>query len=328
MIKTSLAVMFICLGLCSCLTTGNTTVTDRKQEGETTQQIEEMDQQPAETTEKAVEPPAPAPQKELPPPPPPQPNLSLSAGKTPAEIRVDQDFKTDFIVTVMDADANVPVEGAEVTVTYPETKADGTIRFASTKLESDTNGVVTFTAPKATFACKSQVTFSVESRNGVQNVTIPYQVRTNRHNKGGTISILDYTLAGNPVRDNSRSASALLTVLIRYGFSGIGLADFVNEIHSGSTESVYRAARNLIGSSSNFFVFGTVKYNGDIVQEGGKYSIPLVGEITCLNMRDGAVLHHNVIEVVGTGSSEWAALENARKDLYAQQAATSIIYGM
>ena len=61
MIKTSLAVMFICLGLCSCLTTGNTTVTDREQEGQPTQQIEEMDQQPAETTEKAVEPPAPAP---------------------------------------------------------------------------------------------------------------------------------------------------------------------------------------------------------------------------------------------------------------------------
>ncbi|MBO5123662.1 MAG: hypothetical protein J6C11_00895, partial [Spirochaetaceae bacterium] len=64
MIKTSLAVIFICLGLCSCLTTGNTTVTDRKQEGQTTQQIEKMVQQPAETTEKAVE--TPAPQKELP----------------------------------------------------------------------------------------------------------------------------------------------------------------------------------------------------------------------------------------------------------------------
>ena len=71
-----------------------------------------------------------------------------------------------------------------------------------------------------------------------------------------------------------------------------------------------------------------MKYNGDIVQEGGTYSIPLKGEITCLNMRDGTVLHHDVIEVVGTDSSEWAALENARKDLYAQQAATSIIYGM
>ena len=59
MIKTSLAVMFTCLGLCSCLTTGNTTVTDREQEGQPTQQIEEMAQQPAETTENALETPGP-----------------------------------------------------------------------------------------------------------------------------------------------------------------------------------------------------------------------------------------------------------------------------
>lgn len=321
MIKTSLAVMLICAGLCSCLTTSPTADIDTEEQIQHTPATDQLNPEP---TIEAVE----ESQIELPPPPPPLPNLSLSAGKTPAEIRVDQTFKTAFMVTVIDADTNVPVEGAEVTVTYPEAKADGTLLFASTKLESDANGVVTFTAPKATFACKSQVTFTVNSRSGTQRVEIPYQVRTNRHNKGGTISILDYTLAGSPIRDNSRSASALLTVLIRYGFSGIGLADFVNEIHSGSTESVYRAARNLIGSSSNFFVFGTVKYNGDIVQEGGTYSIPLKAEITCLNMRDGAALHHDVIEVVGTGSSEWAALENARKDILGPAAATSIIYGM
>lgn len=326
MIKRSLVLMFICLGLCSCLTTSPTADTDTADLMQVEQEADQQNPPSQQNTETTVET-----AEELtvePPPPPPLPNLSLTAGKTPAEIRVDQTFKSDFSVTVMDADANVPVEGAEVTVTYPEAKADGKIIFATQELTSNTEGIATFTAPKATFACKSQVTFSIESRSGTQRVEIPYQVRTNRHNKGGTISILDYTLAGNPIRDNSRSASALLTVLIRYGFSGIGLADFVNEINSGSTEAVYRAARNLIGNSSNFFVFGTVKYNGDIVQEGGKYSIPLKAEITCLNMGDGKVLHTDVIEVVGTGTSEWAALENARKDLFGPAAATSIIYGM
>ena len=45
-------------------------------------------------------------------------------------------------------------------------------------------------------------------------------------------------------------------------------------------------------------------------------------------MRTGKELFHTVIEVVGTGSSEWAALQNARMDLFGPQAAEAIIHGM
>ena len=71
-----------------------------------------------------------------------------------------------------------------------------------------------------------------------------------------------------------------------------------------------------------------VKYNGEVTQKDGVFYTPLIGDLTCLEMKTGKELFHTVIEVVGEGSSEWAALQNARMDLFAPQAAEAIIHGM
>ena len=63
-------------------------------------------------------------------------------------------------------------------------------------------------------------------------------------------------------------------------------------------------------------------------EKDGVFYTPLIGDITCLEMKTGKELFHTVIEVVGTGSSEWAALQNARMDLFGPQAAEAIIHGM
>ena len=315
-------VLVFCLLFSSCLTTKESgdSATPQQQEEVSLDNISENTSTAAEETESPLEP-------ELP-PPPPLPNLSLQSGKTPAAIRVGQSFKTNFTATVVDKDTNLAAEGITVTVTYPANKKNATITFATTELTTDATGTVTFTPPDTSFTCNSEITFSVESRDGRENTTIPYQVKTDRYNKGGNIAIVDYGLTGNPIRDNSRSASALLTALIRNGFSSIGNVDFVNEVHSGDQEKIYQAAFKLIGNNSNFLVYGTVKYNGEVTQKDGVYYTPLIGDLTCLEMRTGKELFHTVIEVVGTGSSEWAALQNARMDLFGPQAAEAIIHGM
>ena len=315
-------VLIFCLLFSSCLTTKESgdSSTPQQQEEVSLDNISENTSTAAEETEIPLEP-------ELP-PPPPVPDLSLKAGKTPAAIRVGQSFKTDFTATVLNQETEAAEVGVTVTVTYPAGKDTTEISFATTELTTDDQGQVSFTPPDTSFTCNSEITFSVESRDGRETTTIPYQVKTDRYNKGGNIAIVDYGLTGNPIRDNSRSASALLTALIRNGFSSIGNVDFVNEVHSGDQEKIYQAAFNLIGNNSNFLVYGTVKYNGEVTQKDGVYYTPLIGDITCLEMRTGKELFHTVIEVVGEGSSEWAALQNARMDLFGPQAAEAIIHGM
>ena len=315
-------VLIFCLLFSSCLTTKESgdSSTPQQQEEVSLDNISENTSTAAEETEIPLEP-------ELP-PPPPVPDLSLKAGKTPAAIRVGQSFKTDFTATVLNQETEAAEVGVTVTVTYPAGKDTTEISFATTELTTNEEGIVSFTPPDTSFTCNSEITFSVESRDGRETTTIPYQVKTDRYNKGGNIAIVDYGLTGNPIRDNSRSASALLTALIRNGFSSIGNVDFVNEVHSGDQEKIYQAAFNLIGNNSNFLVYGTVKYNGEVTQKDGVYYTPLIGDITCLEMRTGKELFHTVIEVVGEGSSEWAALQNARMDLFGPQAAEAIIHGM
>lgn len=321
MIKTSLlgAALALCMAFSSCLATTSMDPLSRQQQetGSPASDGADAGAMGAEAAAAVAEP-------QL----PPLPNLSIAAGKTPARIRVDQTFATDFTATVLDEDTDSPAAGIPVTLRYPAGRLNDTVSFATRELTTDGNGMVSFAPPDTSFTCDSQVTFSVESKGGTKEVSIPYQVRTDRHNKGGVISIVDYTRDGRPVRDNSRSASALLTAFIRNGFSNVGLIDFVNEIHAGDQQKIYQAAKGMIAGSSNFFVYGTVKYNGDMAQEGSGYLIPLVGELTCLDVKTGKELYHTVIEVVGRGSSEWAALQNARMDLFAAQAAESILYGM
>lgn len=315
-------VLIFCLLFSSCLTTKESgdSATPQQQEEASLDNISENTSTAAEETEIPLEP-------ELP-PPPPVPDLSLKAGKTPAAIRVGQSFKTDFTATVLNQETEAAEVGVTVTVTYPAGKDTTEISFATTELTTDDQGQVSFTPPDTSFTCNSEITFSVESRDGREKTTIPYQVKTNRHNKGGNIAIVDYGLTGNPIRDNSRSASALLTALIRNGFSSIGNVDFVNEVHSGDQAKIYQAAYNLIGNNSNFLIYGTVKYNGEVTKKDGVYYTPLIGDLTCLEMKTGKELFHTVVEVVGTGSSEWAALQNARMDLFGPQAAEAIIHGM
>lgn len=316
-------VVVVCLLFSSCLTTKESgdSATPQQQEEVSLDNMSENTSTAAEETEIPLEP-------ELPPPPPPVPNLSLKAGKTPTAIRVGQNFTTNFTATVINQETESAESGITVTVTYPASKDTTEISFATTELTSDETGTVTFTPPDTSFTCNSRVTFTVKSKDGNKTTSIPYIVKTNRHNKGGNIAIVDYGLTGKPIRDNSRSASALLTALIKNGFSSIGNVDFVNEIHSGDQAKIYQAAYNLIGNNSNFLIYGTVKYNGEVTEKDGVFYTPLIGDITCLEMKTGKELFHTVIEVVGEGSSEWAALQNARMDLLGPQAAEAIIYGM
>ena len=156
---------------------------------------------------------------------------------------------------------------------------------------------------------------------------MPYLVTTNRFSWGGIISILDYTKNGKPIRDNSLSGSAILTAMMKNGFSRIGLIDFVDEIDAGNKDMIYKSAFDLIGTNTSFFIYGTVKYNGSIDFVDPQYHLPLQCEITCVNMKDGVILYETTVNVTGCGNSEWEALNNART-LLGSEIVSKIIFGI
>ena len=87
------------------------------------------------------------------------------------------------------------------------------------------------------------------------------------------------------------------------------------------------AAKPMIGSSSNYLIFGTVKYEQVITQIEDGYMCTLVGDITCLNMKDGSVLYHTTKTASATDAKDWQVLPKVRADL-ATQIADAIYYGM
>lgn len=252
----------------------------------------------------------------------------LEVGNTPSEIKVGQSFLSNFYVVVKDKETQLAVSGEEVSVTYPAGKKDGVVLYETEIVVSDGDGYVFFVPVKTTFSCNDTVTFEIHSKDGIATAEIPYKVSTNLYNRGGNISIVDYTKNGNPVTSNSQSASALLLSFMRNGFSKIGLMDFVQEIHTDNTAEIQRQAYNMVGNQSAFIIYGTVKYDGEVTQKDGKYQVPLVSTLTAMDIKTGKKLCSTEIKVIGQGNSEWEAMENARKDLWAPQATEFFKYNM
>ena len=242
----------------------------------------------------------------------------------PNKIKKGNQFKTPFAVKITDSRTNEPKVGVKITVSYPIKKINDNVEFECTEIISDSNGIGSFFPKDTSFSCKSIITFSLENE---KEVSMPYLVTTNRFSWGGIISILDYTKNGKPIRDNSLSGSAILTAMMKNGFSRIGLIDFVDEIDAGNKDMIYKSAFDLIGTNTSFFIYGTVKYNGSIDFVDPQYHLPLQCEITCVNMKDGVILYETTVNVTGCGNSEWEALNNART-LLGSEIVSKIIFGI
>ena len=93
------------------------------------------------------------------------------------------------------------------------------------------------------------------------SIDLPYLVATNMKASGGSIAIVDFTKAGKPITSNSETSSAVLTELIKKGFTRIGNCDFVNEVASKNDAAVQRSASELFGKSVTYLIYGTVKYD-------------------------------------------------------------------
>ena len=262
--------------------------------------------------------------------------INLSVNTYPNETVKGKAFSAPFTFKAVKSDGS-PATGLELSISYPETKINGNTGFALANLTTDSNGTVTFIPATPAYSFNSEI--RVYPSGDIANpeiqklaekaaVTAPYKVRTNRANKGGTISLLDFSSSGKPLANESSSSSSLLMTLMRKGFTRIGNADFSAAILTDDVSTVYKAAKALVGNNSSYLIFGKVTYLSPAEKTPeGKYSLTLEGNVTCLDMTDGSIL----CQIKTTGSSteetQVACLVAARKAL-AENLAQEINYGL
>ncbi|MCI1209699.1 MAG: hypothetical protein LKF96_09675 [Treponema sp.] len=244
-------------------------------------------------------------------------------------------FKEPYVLEVKKEDAS-PVADFSVNISYPESRTDGVIVYKTVQVKTDADGKISFDPPVPEFSFDDKVTFypaPVSSDPAIvkiateSSVSAPWMVKTDYTWKGGLISLVDYNTHGNPITTNTVSSSKLLMDLIQNGFSSIGNADFTAQIRTGDRNAVYTAAKDLVGHSAKYLIYGTVKYVDTPHKTDEGFACTLQGDITCLNMDDGSVLFKTEQLATAEETAEWKVTGSARQKL-ADKLCHLIIYGL
>ena len=242
-------------------------------------------------------------------------------------------FKSAFSVKLVSKTGMVNPQNLKYTVTYPIIDAEGKKTTATQVLEPSDDGTIEFTSPAYQGAISSSATFKVDlpeivytDFENTPTIDLPYLVATNMKASGGSIAIVDFTKAGKPITSNSETSSAVLTELIKKGFTRIGNCDFVNEVVSKNDAAVQRSAVELFGKSVTYLIYGTVKYDTVEKTDAG-FHVVLRAELKARHILQNKELFATTIISEATEKSEWAAINAARKKL-AYTASNQVLYGM
>ncbi|MBR6216431.1 MAG: hypothetical protein IKQ84_08480 [Spirochaetaceae bacterium] len=242
-------------------------------------------------------------------------------------------FKSVFSVKLVSKTGMVNPQKLKYTVTYPIIDTEGKKTTATQTLEPSEDGIIEFTSPAYQGAISSSATFKVDlpaivytEFENAPAIDLPYLVATNMKASGGSIAIVDFTKAGKPITSNSETSSAVLTELIKKGFTRIGNCDFVNEVVSKNDAAVQRSASELFGKSVTYLIYGTVKYDTVEKTDAG-FHVVLRAELKARHILQNKELFATTIISEATEKSEWAAINAARKKL-AYTASNQVLYGM
>ncbi len=265
--------------------------------------------------------------------------VTLSVTATPSEVVATKAFASPYILTARFADGK-PAQELSILVCAPQGRAeDGSVTYRMLELTTQEDGTVRFLPETPARACNDVVRFTpvipallTDSEEAEQlaqekSVTAPFLVRTRLSRAGGVLALVDFTKSGAPIRSRSDSSSSLLTALMKKGFASVGNIDFTDQIASGSKDAVYKAAKQMLGSSCAYLVYGTVKYAAPVEKTDAGFVCTLTADVTCLTMKDGSLLYHTVIESSATEKQEGSALVSCRTAL-TQELSTQLYYGL
>lgn len=257
----------------------------------------------------------------------------LDINQSPKQVTKNKKFATPFSVKCT-KDGN-PVPNMLVTVNYPVAQTNGYISFGQEVVETDENGIASFTVNNTSFSCNSNVSFYLtpetedpETLEYAKNnaVLIPYKVITNRFYDSGVLALIDYNSANRALSTNT-TATALQPPLRKAGFSTIGNAPFDAQIVT--SKNLYSEAKAIFGSTVSFMIYGTVKYAEPAqVLENGEYIVTFITNFSVMNLKDGKIVYQSEFLTSETGASEWEATNKLRTKTIPEIITEKVIYGI
>lgn len=275
--------------------------------------------------------------------------VRLSAVESPAETVAGTAFKKSFRIQAvrLAGTESLPLAAFPVKILMEGNGHDSALDADSASVSpayaTGSDGILSFQAPVPQKAGKNSLVFSAGfacsdaelssfiaglAESGPLSVSLPHTVSTNAKKHSTTISILDYDKNGKPIRSSNPSATALLKPLVQKGFGRIGMADFPDQIASGDSAVLFKAAKNLFGSSVRRFIWGTVKIASLEQGADGLWTCVLAADIAVQDFVDNAEAFSATLEGSAAGKTEAAAITAARAKLAGELLVDALCYGM
>jgi len=258
---------------------------------------------------------------------------NLEIVSTPKQVSKNKKFTTNFSVKCTKDGS--PLSNILVTVKYPVAQTNGVIAFGQTIIETDEEGIASFSPTDTSFSCNSNVYFfltpETEDSETLEfaeknSIAIPYKVITNRFWDSGVLALIDYNASNRSLSTNT-TATALQPPLRKAGFQTIGNAPFDASIVTG--KNLYSEAKAIFGSTVSFMLYGIVKYAEPAQKlEDGQYIVTFVTDFSVMNLRDGKIVYHEEFFTTETGASEWDATNKLRTKIIPEIITEKVIYGI
>ncbi|MGI5172035.1 hypothetical protein H0R92_00320 [Treponema sp. OMZ 840] len=262
-------------------------------------------------------------------------NINIKIVNSPSETKSGFAFTSAFSIAVTDKQGH-PAASVGFTVKYPSSRINDNLVFATEEIQSDKNGIVVFSSPLPEFSCNTHVSFyptaAVMDSQVLQyaeenSVKIPYKVYTDKTNKSLSVSILDYTESGKAITSNSLTSSSLLKALFRKGFRRAGNSDFINEIHNGNIDLLYKNASALFRGQIDYLIFGTVKYESPVTKtEDELYEAVQRIDLFIMDIKTSDIILQTSYSFSAKEKNQWQVLDTIRNKLLAPAIAEYIYY--
>ena len=248
-------------------------------------------------------------------------------------------FKNPYVISVKDNDGN-PYANYQLTVTYPEKKADNVISFNTAEIETNEKGIASFKPEPIATSINSTVTFSPKLPGNSPSLTklakaVELEVRCRvkflrPKRKIVMVDLIDYTPDGKMNLNSALSTSS--NTMQEFWKAGYPYqaqnADFHKVIDKGN-EAICQAAKNLVGGATYFryIVYGKVKYASEIKEVEDGFSLTLTADVTVIDFATAKELYKVTKTTTVVDKNKWNVLKACQTQL-SKDLVNDLIYAM
>lgn len=251
---------------------------------------------------------------------------------SPKRTSVGKAFDGSYVLRVQDADGNART-AFPITVSYPSSRVNDVITYATVNLVSNEDGLVTFTPSVPEYPFNDKVTFYATPDPSDQksaqialdfSVQSAFEVRSSTVFKSGVLFVWDLNEKGKATANSTAILTEFRNRGIYAGNAPVSDSSYITK----STAELYKANKEMLdGSGTAYLISGVVEFVKPVYEEDGLQVCELRAPLTCIDMKNGKILYETTVTNTATGKTYWYAVQNCKDEL-AKKFVDAVIYGM